>query len=97
MDNIELFYRIIQSEIRRKHIKFLKGQTCLPNGEPPEEIITAADLSKFKKFSFFGLLWFVKRFSYIKRIKLIKRYNKGIEAALRVLDKEFKAYSNRSN
>lgn len=95
MTDIELFFKIAESEIRRKHISFLKGEKCLPAGEPPEEIITAKELKKLGKVKFCGLLWFVHRYRYIKRLRLIKRYNKGIETALSVLQREYKRFNKR--
>ena len=37
MIEIELFYKIVESEIRRKHIKYLKRQKCLPSDQVPKE------------------------------------------------------------
>lgn len=100
MTDIELFFKTVESEIRRKHINFLKGEKCLPSGEPPEEIISAAELKKLGKSKFcglplFGLRWFIERFRYIKRLRFIKRYNKGIDTALNVLQREYKRFDKR--
>lgn len=100
MTDIELFFKIAESEIRRKHINYLKSEKCLPDSNPPEEIITAQELKNLGKFKFcgmplFGLRWFIGRFRYIKRLRLIKRYNKGIDTALNVLQREYKRFDKR--
>lgn len=95
MTDIELFFKIAESEIRRKHINYLKSEKCLPNSNPPEEIITAQELKKLGKVKFCGVLWFIKRYRYIKRLRLIKRYNKGIDTALNVLQREYKRFNKR--
>lgn len=95
MTDIELFFKIAESEIRRRHIVYLKGEKCLPAGIPPEEIITAKELKRLGKLKLCGLPWFIRRFRYIKRQRLIKRYNKGIDTALKVLQREYKRFNKR--
>ncbi len=97
MSEIELFFKTAESEIRRKHIVYLKGEKCLPDGIPPEEIISEKELQRFYKKTFGFVFYFIKRFRYIKRIRLIKRYNKGLEAALTALQREYKRFLKRIN
>lgn len=91
MIEIELFYKTVESEIRRKHIKYLKRQKCLPSDQtepqtnsPDETVLSAID-----------------EFVYADKPKLkakakrVKAFNKGIETALKVLISEYSAYDKR--
>ncbi len=95
MNEIELFFKTAESEIRRKHIVYLKGEKCLPDGIPPEEVIRAEELQRYNKKPFGFILFWVKKTKFIKRQKLIKRYNKGIETALKVLQREYRRFNKR--
>lgn len=81
MIEIELFFKIVESEIRRKHIKYLKKQKCISAAEhnsPGEKAeIAEEDYPKDEKSQY------------------VKRFNKGIDTALKVLQSEYKAYANR--
>ena len=81
MIEIELFFKFVESEIRRKHIKYLKKQKCISVTEqnlPCEKMETAEeDYPKGEKAQY------------------VKRFNKGIDTALKVLQSEYKAYAKR--
>ena len=97
MTDIELFFKTVESEIRSKYINFLKSEKALPNVDPPpEDNITAKELEYYEKKGRFKLIfWFVERFLYIKRVRLIKRFNNGIDTALKVLQREYKDFVKR--
>lgn len=101
MIEIELFFKTVESEIRRKHINYLKEQKCLPDKDitAAEEVITAEELKKAKKtnkgFFISLILWLIERVRFVRRVKLVKRYNKGIQTALRVLQSEYRAFDKR--
>ena len=85
MIEIELFFKTVEAEIRRKHIKYLKKQKCLPECsaallEGGEDI---EDKDEFKSLK------------GSKKIKLVKRFNQGIETALKVLISEYARFDRR--
>lgn len=80
MIEIELFYKIVESEIRLKHINYLKKQKILSsNGSSvtPKEDET------------------VDEFSPGEKVKYVKRFNKGIDTALKVLQDEYDNFKKR--
>lgn len=84
MIEIELFFKIVESAIRRKHIKYLKKQKCLPEGSAALlEDETAEDKEEFAKLKGGD------------KLKYVKRFNKGLETALKVLQSEYKSFSSR--
>jgi len=97
MIEIELFYKRVESEMRRKHIEYLKEQKCLPDkgATAGEETITAKELNKVKKSNKGVIIWLITRVRFIRREKYVKRYNKGINTALRVLQREYRAFVKR--
>ncbi len=97
MIEIELFYKRVESEMRRKHIEYLNEQKCLPDkgSAAGEEVITAAELNKVKKANKGVIIWLITRVRFIRREKYVKRYNKGINTALRVLQREYRAFVKR--
>lgn len=97
MIEIELFFKTVESEIRRKHINYLKEQKCLPDKDitAAEEVITAEELKKAKKTHKGLFMWLLERVRFVRRVKLVKRYNKGIQTALRVLQSEYRAFDKR--
>lgn len=78
MIELELFYKTVEAEIRRKHIVYLKKQKCLPEGSVALSPDGNAEDEE----------WFDKLKNGDK-LKFVKRFNKGIDTALKVLSKEF--------
>lgn len=84
MIEIELFFKTVEAEIRRKHIKYLKKQKCLP--ECSAALLqdeNAEDSEEFKKLK------------GSKQLKYVKRFNQGIETALKVLISEYARFDKR--
>ena len=84
MIEIELFFKIVESEIRRKHIKYLKKQKCISaveqneqSDEEPKTVTTEEEFAGGDKAQY------------------VKRFNKGIDTALKVLNTEYKAFIKR--
>ncbi len=87
MIEIELFFRIVQSAIRRKHIFFLKKQKCAEDIEVQldginVDVPAAPTLGKRSK----------KRKIKADRVKC---FNKGVDVALQVLSHEFNKFEAR--
>ncbi len=80
MIEIELFYKIVESEIRRKHIKHLKRCKRLTSDDPAEADNLSGEPEKLESTD---------------RLKFVKSYNKGIETALKVLIAEYAKYDVR--
>lgn len=82
---LELFYKIVESEIRRRHVRYLKRKkgfataADVPDSSPtpaePKEPVDSAE-------------------DYLQ-CPDIKSFNKGIELALKILKQEFKAFEKR--
>lgn len=91
MIEIELFYKIVESEIRRKHIKYLKRQKCLPSDQTEPQTISLDEtaLSAADEFVY------TDKPKLKEKTKRVKAFNKGIETALKVLISEYSAYSKR--
>lgn len=97
MIEIELFYKIVESEIRRKHIKYLKRQKCLPSDqtdlveqtENESEQVSTSTVSAADDFVY------ADKPSKREKAKRVKAFNKGIEIALKVLISEYKDFNNR--
>lgn len=84
MIELELFYKTVEAEIRRKHIKYLKMQKCLPDCSAAlMQDENAEESDEFKKLK--GR----------KKLKLAKRFNQGIETALKVLMNEYERMDKR--
>lgn len=88
MIEIELFYKIVESEIRRKHIKYLKRQKCLPSDQttPKEGAETVSATDEFI---------YSDKPNLKEKVKRVKAFNKGIETALKVLGAEYIAFNTR--
>lgn len=82
---IELFFKIVESEIRRKHIVYLKNQKC--NSVAAEHSIGEQSPAEGEKLD--------DDFPKDEKRAYVKRFNKGIDTALKVLQREFKAFSKR--
>ena len=97
MIELELFYKIVESAIRGKHVKYLKRQKCLPSDqmeiqsdetiETSNKAVSAADGSDEFVYS--------DKPKLREKAKRVKAFNKGIETALKVLICEFKHFNNR--
>ena len=89
MIEIELFFKIVESEIRRRHIKYLKKQKCLPSdqAEPKEQEGVPAD--KADEFIY------ADKPKLREKAKRVKAFNKGINTAVRVLKSEFDRFQAR--
>ena len=90
MTDIELFFKIAESEIRRKHIQYLKKQKCLkcvsaaepnsPGANSPGAGIGTDDFAPEQNKG---------------KAKYVKRFNEGIDTALKVLQREYKDFVKR--
>ncbi|MCI8368127.1 MAG: hypothetical protein HFJ81_00630 [Clostridia bacterium] len=83
MIEIELFCKTVEAEIRRKHIKYLKKQKCLP-----DEVVELL-LDDERESPDFNAI------NVGDKLKYVKRFNKGIETALQVLLKEYARFDKR--
>ena len=95
MIEIELFYKIVESEIRRKHVKYLKKQKCLPSDnsalqtqslDEKSTVSAAADIDDFA---------YTDKPKLKEKAKRVKAFNKGIETALKTLQSEYKRFEKR--
>lgn len=84
MIELELFYKTVEAEIRRKHIKYLKKQKCLPDCS--SALLQDENAEESEEF---------KKLKGRKKLKLVKRFNQGIETALKVLMKEYERMDKR--
>lgn len=91
MIEIELFYKTVESEIRRKHIKYLKRQKCLPSDQTEPQAI----LSDEKTLSAADEFIYSDKPKLKEKAKRVKAFNKGIETALKVLVSEYKDFDKR--
>lgn len=99
MIEIELFYKIVESEIRRKHIKYLKRQKCLPSDqsditdeneqEQTENSLSISTVSAADDFIY------TDKPKKREKVKRVKAFNKGIETALKVLISKYKGFNKR--
>ena len=80
MIEIELFYRTVESEIRRQHVKYLKRKKYVT--EPDDEESSGFSEQKAEKL-------------FIDTPGKAKRFNKGVDMALKVLRKEYDKFSKR--
>ena len=110
MIEIELFYKIVESKIRKNHAEYLEGQK---REIVPVELPQVDDLPQgeaWKKLGFFARIkcLIVRRKqikAYNKAVKkrrevrvadkLLKGYNAGVKSALCILKREFKAFNRR--
>ena len=81
MLELELFFKTVESEIRRRHIVYLKKQKC--NLAAAEQ----SPVSEGEKLD--------DEFPKDEKLKCVKRFNKGIDTALKVLQSEYKSFSKR--
>lgn len=84
MIEIELFCKTVEAEIRRKHIKYLKKQKCLPDCS--SELLEGDSAEDKEEF---------QRLKGAKKLKYVKRFNLGIETALKVLLREYARFDKR--
>lgn len=87
MIEIELFYKTVESEIRRLHIKYLKKQKCLPAGV----IEQSSDVSALQSPDEAEALSSAAG----EKAQYVKRYNQGVDMALKVLKCEFNTFIKR--
>lgn len=90
MIEIELFYKTVESEMRRKHVKYLKRQKCLPS-DRTEQVQSQDEVAA----SAADELVYVDNPKMREKVKRVKAFNKGIETALKVLVSEYTAYDKR--
>ena len=108
MIEVELFYNLAKSSMRDEQAAYLKKQRSQPFVQelPDVEEISAGAYAKltFWKKIVYRLQLRKQRKAYRKALRrqktpveeqLTRGYNAGIELALRVLDREFNAYSKR--
>lgn len=99
MIEIELFYKIVESEIRRKHIKYLKRQKCLPSDQI--SITDETEQDQKEKSSDVSTVSAADDFVYTDKpkkreiVKRVKAFNKGIETALKVLISKYNGFNKR--
>lgn len=80
MIELELFYKIVESKIRKDHGNYLQNIKRVPAEQ------------KMEKRGFLGLF---KRKKIPVEDKLLKGYNAGIKKALEVLKSEFNKFNKR--
>lgn len=69
MIEIELFFKTAESEIRRKHIKYLKRQKCLPSDQtPPKEGETPSTVSAADEFIYMDKPRLKEKAKRVKRL-----------------------------
>lgn len=97
MIEIELFYKIVESEIRRKHIKYLKRQKCLPSDQasPKNETYTKKEAELVFAVNVADDFIYTDNPKAREKAKRVKAFNKGIETALKVLISEYKGFDKR--
>lgn len=109
MTDIELFYKIIESEIRRQQAEYLYSQKRIPlplSLPKVDPLPSGEDWQKLGWFRRWKLKCIYKRQvrdrhraethpALTMDDKLTKGYNAGIELALKVLSREFDRYSIR--
>ena len=84
---LELFFKQVESEIRSKHIKYLKKQKCISAAKQfPANLEQSSDVEKEIN---------IDDFPIEGKRKYVKRFNNGIEIALQVLQKEYKKFAQR--
>lgn len=85
MTDIELFFKTVESEIRRKHIQYLKKQKCIKGVSAAEQNSLGAEevTDDFTVEPKRG------------KAKYVKRFNEGIDTALKVLQREYKDFVKR--
>ena len=91
MIEIELFYKIVESEIRRKHIKYLKRQKCLPSDQTPKEEPDAQASTSSAADEFI----YADKPRLKEKAKRVKAFNNGIQTALKVLSGEYAEFEKR--
>lgn len=79
MIELELYYRTVEAAIRAEHTEYLRKLKRVPLPE------TTTQTRRGR----------VKRKPICIDDKLLKGYNAGIEQAIRILSREFKAYEKR--
>lgn len=89
MIEIELFFKTAESNIRSKHVKYLKKQKCLPSdqAEPKQEENSAAVCEDDFVYA--------DKPKLREKAKRVKAFNKGLETALKALQSEYKAFEKR--
>lgn len=110
MIEIELFYKTVESKIRKNHTEYLESQK---REIVPVQLPTVDELPKgeeWKKIGFFARCRLRKqRKKQLKAYKkaekkqrevrvadkLLKGYNSGVKSALHILKSEFKAFVRR--
>ena len=109
MFEIELFYRMCEAAIREEHAAYLKAQKRIPLAPPLPTVDPLPVGNEWKKLGWF-MRWRLKR-RYKRQVaarrlaerrpyvsvedKLLKGYNAGMEAALRVLTSKYKDFMQR--
>ena len=89
MIEIELFFKTVESEIRRKHVKYLKKQKCLPSDQLEPKQQEGVTEEKADDFIYSD------KPKLREKAKRVKAFNKGIETALKTLQAEYKTYAKR--
>lgn len=97
MIELELFYKIVESAIRGKHIKYLKNQKCLPSDFYSSVSIKLSSPDNKSKVSIEQMDEFVysDKPNLREKAKRVKAFNKGIETALNVLMFHYKRFAKR--
>lgn len=97
MVEIELFYKIVESAIRRKHIKYLKRQKCLPSDQTEQDSEPSDDTTVVSTVSAADEFIYSDKPKLKEKAKRVKAFNKGIETALKVLISEYSHFDKRLN
>ena len=109
MIEIELFCKTVEAAIREGHASYLRAQKRIPLTPLLPPLDTLPDAKEMAKLNFF-VRWRLKR-RYKKQFKarqyaerhphvsvedkLLKGYNAGVEAALSILEREYKVFMKR--
>lgn len=94
MIELELFYKTVEAEIRRKHIKFLKKQKCLPDGSAAQ-MDGSSEQSEIENGENGEDKETFERVTGEGKAKLVKQFNKGVDMALKVLSAEYGRFDKR--
>ena len=108
MVEIDLFFNKATAAIRERQADYLRAKRALPFKQelPPVEELSAENYAKLKPFQRLRYKRELKRQTraYKKALRAQKRpideqltlgYNAGIEAALRILESEYREYSKQ--
>ena len=92
MIELELFFKTVESEIRCQHINYLKKQKCI---SAAESLSDSSEQSPGVNSAPGESCGITENYPKGEKIKYVKRFNKGIDTALKVLQTVYKKFSQR--